>query len=296
MSRRELTDKLPECVLVAASLAWCGVCLAQVAGMWFVGDDFDFLLKRSLALGGEGGVLAPHNEHWSTIPIVVYRLNVAMFGLHHYLPYGALPPLLHVCITLQVFLLLRRSGVRAWPAALAGLTVLFVAAGVGWENVLWDFQIAFLGACAAGLGALLLLQADSGVVRRTILAAIVLTAGMMCSAIGLVVTFWAAAFLALRHGLRAATALVLLPMATFLVWFATIGHTRVGEHASPAATLHGALVGIDSIWSTPIRVPHSGAVAMVVLIAVTVGHRTMPVFALAASGLATVPVLEAPQV
>ena len=41
-------------------------------GQWFYGDEWDFLGHRGLA-GAERSLWAPHNEHWSTGPILIYR-------------------------------------------------------------------------------------------------------------------------------------------------------------------------------------------------------------------------------
>ena len=34
-----------------------------------------------------GDLLRPHNEHWSTLPILVYRVLWQLFGLRTYVPY-----------------------------------------------------------------------------------------------------------------------------------------------------------------------------------------------------------------
>ena len=54
---------------------------------WFFRDELGFLTGR------EADTLArlfePHNEHWSTLPIVLYRAALAVFGLRSYVPYQA---------------------------------------------------------------------------------------------------------------------------------------------------------------------------------------------------------------
>src|SRR3954468_2055543 len=46
--------------------------LSCTRGQWFYGDEWDFLGHRGLA-GAERSLWAPHNEHWSTGPILIYR-------------------------------------------------------------------------------------------------------------------------------------------------------------------------------------------------------------------------------
>ena len=52
----------------------------------FSGDDWDFLFFRGTVAGSDRGLFTPHNEHWSTIPILMYRAIFAMVGPRHYLP------------------------------------------------------------------------------------------------------------------------------------------------------------------------------------------------------------------
>ena len=52
---------------------------------WFFQDDWDFIANRD---GGSfRDLMRPHNVHWSTLPIVVYRGLFQIFGLNTYRPY-----------------------------------------------------------------------------------------------------------------------------------------------------------------------------------------------------------------
>ena len=46
---------------------------------WFYQDEWDFLAKRKA--GDLGDLFRPHNGHWTTLPILAYRLLYAIFGL-----------------------------------------------------------------------------------------------------------------------------------------------------------------------------------------------------------------------
>ncbi len=62
-------------------------CMALGAGMTFFSDEWAFIAARSLANPIDW--LRPHNEHWSTLPIILYRLLVETVGIGSYLPYLA---------------------------------------------------------------------------------------------------------------------------------------------------------------------------------------------------------------
>ena len=52
---------------------------------WFYLDEWDFLARRRASHLGD--LFRAHNEHWVTIPVLVYRALYSMFGLRAYLPY-----------------------------------------------------------------------------------------------------------------------------------------------------------------------------------------------------------------
>src|ERR1035437_963989 len=55
---------------------------------WFDTDQWDFLVDRSvLGHHGTAGLLQPHVDHWSTIPILGFRALFSVFGVRTYLPY-----------------------------------------------------------------------------------------------------------------------------------------------------------------------------------------------------------------
>ena len=70
---------------VLLELAALPLILVLARDRWFYSDDFDFLVTRRA--GDIGDLLRPINGHWSTLPILAYRLLWSLFGLHSYLPY-----------------------------------------------------------------------------------------------------------------------------------------------------------------------------------------------------------------
>ena len=51
---------------------------------WFQFDDWDFLASRD---GGNLAICWSRTAHWSTLPIIAYRAEWYLFGLHSYVPY-----------------------------------------------------------------------------------------------------------------------------------------------------------------------------------------------------------------
>ena len=60
-----------------------GIMVAYARRLYFFGDDWDFLLTRGTVEGADLGLLEPHSEHWSTVPILLFRSLFAVFGLEH---------------------------------------------------------------------------------------------------------------------------------------------------------------------------------------------------------------------
>lgn len=58
-----------------AFAAGVGLLVLLGRGLWFFTDEWEFLLnRRELALAP---LVAPHNEHWVSLPILIYR---GLFG------------------------------------------------------------------------------------------------------------------------------------------------------------------------------------------------------------------------
>lgn len=219
-------------ILVAGSsiaLLWFG------RGLTFFSDEWAFIADRSL--GDPSTWWAPHNEHWSTLPILAYRALVETVGLRTYVPYLALVIVLNVISAILVRRQVeRRAG--AWAGLAAGGLVLVL--GAGFENLYWGFQIGFVGATAFGLGALEVLDGPP-TARRAIALVTLLMAGLMTAGVGLPVFFLVAVELLLRPDRRPWLALLSIPAAIYMIWFIRIGYEGIGTHGDPftiVAVLH----------------------------------------------------------
>jgi hypothetical protein len=117
-----------------------------------------------------------------------------------------------------LFELVRR---RAGDVVAIGASFLLLVLGAGWENLLWAFQIAFVGSVACGLGALLVIEIGSD---RMWLAMVLLFGSLMFSGIGLFFLIAAAVRLALTPA-RRMELLWLAPVALALgAWYLAYGH------------------------------------------------------------------------
>lgn len=192
---------------------------------WFFGDEWDFIGHRGV-FGAERSLWAPHSEHWSTLPILIYRGLYARYGLLTYVPYVAVLLLLHVAVAHLLWRILLRADVD--PLLATALSTVFVLLGAGSENLLWAFQIGFIGSIALGLATLLLVNHDGKWSWRDVAAWVVSIAGLMFS--GLSVTMVAAAGLTvlMRRGWRQAALIVAVPGIVYLVWFSLIGDQDIG--------------------------------------------------------------------
>src|ERR1700674_1740118 len=118
----------------------------------FFWDEWDFVTQvRPWKLDL---FLLPHNEHWSAIPILVWKLLFIVVGLRSHIPYEAVLLATHVAAVVLLFTLIRRRS-GDLPAFAAALTLLVL--GSGSTNIVWAFQLGFVGSVAFGLLAMLLL-------------------------------------------------------------------------------------------------------------------------------------------
>lgn len=187
---------------------------------WFKGDEWEFLVNR----GFSNPILDPwygHNEHWSTLPIAVYTFLRDTVGLSSYWPYISVLIAIHLALAHLLFRVMIRATV-APPIATAGAAV-FAVFGAGSENLLWAFQIGFVGSLALGWAAALLIDRSTALCRRDGWAVLLLVASLMCSGIGVPVTgFVALLALARSRGLLRPLVVGGIPAAVFLLWYVLV--------------------------------------------------------------------------
>jgi hypothetical protein len=219
---------------VAALWVFVAVCVAGVAILrdfgrerWFFQDEWDFLATRNLSVDS---LLSPHNEHWSTLPILAYRALWQLFGLRSYVPYQGVAILLHVTGAVLLRVVMRRADVSPWVAT--ALASLFVFFGTGAMNILWAFQIGFTAAFVFGLAHLVLADHDGPFDRRDWVGLLAGAAGLMCSAVGVSMVVIVGIATLVSRGWRVALAHTAPLAALFGAWFVAYGSDSYGRDRS----------------------------------------------------------------
>jgi hypothetical protein len=199
-------------------------------GMTFFSDEWAFIETRSLA--DPGTWLPPHNEHWSTLPVIVYRLLVETVGLRTYVPYLAVVVALHGLVVALTFVAIRRS---SGPLAAIAVAILLLLYGSGFENLYWGFQTGFVGATAAGIAALLALDRRDGRGRWGV--AILLTIGLATAGVALAFCVAVAVESVVARRLRTMIVPLATPAAIYVAWFVAFGRfgVRTGTAIGPSA-------------------------------------------------------------
>lgn len=204
---------------------------------WFFFDEWTFLAERSVTTGSQG-LFEPHNEHWSTTPLLLYGLVFRLAGLSTYLPYVSLVVIAHLAVVHLVWRVSLRSRVDPWIATAFCAAIL--PFGPGADNLLWAFQIGFVGSVAVGLAAILL-EDDTRVSGRLV-AARWGTSVFALTFSGISVPLVAASAFAgwMRRGAKAFLIAASVPAAVYLIWFLSVGRSGLGAVPLTEETLRSS--------------------------------------------------------
>ena len=187
---------------------------------WFYHDDWDPLATRRA--GNLGDLFRPHNGHWITLPILMYRLFFAVFGLRAYLPYRIVVLVAYLATAALLLVVMRRAGTDPWIAT--GAASLFAFFGTGWANIIRPFQVTFVSSLALGLVYLILVDHDGPFDRRDAIGLAVGLLSLLTSGVAVVMVSVVGIALLFRRGWRIAALHTAPPAACFLVWLLAIGH------------------------------------------------------------------------
>lgn len=195
---------------------------------WFFFDEWAFLEPQS-----DGELFKPHAGHWSTSPILITHVLRAVFGTSTYWPYLAVSVLLHLAICHVLWRLMLRIG--AAPAIATALAFLLALLGAGAENILWAFQLGYLGAILLGL--IVILLADSTTLTRGRWIVIVLLSILSLTFSGTAIPLLLAAGLVslVRRGPLRTAALFAPAAVVYVAWYALFAAGR--RSANGASTL-----------------------------------------------------------
>ncbi len=200
-----------------ASLVVGGLYVVRVnKTQWFFGDEWEFLGGARRALPWYDELLAPHNEHWSTAPYAVYRLLESLFGIRSYWPYILTAILIHLLVVHLIWRLMVQGRVSPWVATVVVLPLIVLGAGA--QNLLWAFQIGFLGSVALGLGAILLANHAGAWQWRDWGALALALFVLLWSGVAVLMVGICALVILLRRGVRPAVEFAIPPAAVYVVW------------------------------------------------------------------------------
>ena len=163
-----------------------------------------------------------------------------------------------------------RYDVEPWTAtALVGT---FLVLGVGSGDLLWAFQIGFVGSLAFGLLAIEEIELD-----RPWFSTVWSVCALMCSGIGVPMVAGCGLVALTRRNLKATLIAVIVPAVVFLTWWETIGHTGTATTLAfrdlPSYVWAGLTASVAGYFDLPHVV---GAVLVVVLILAALWRRNVP--------------------
>jgi hypothetical protein len=224
-------------------------------GVGFYFDEWNFALdRRGHSLDT---FLDPHNEHIVLAPVLIYKALLAVVGLGHHWPYLAVLLVMHVLLGLGVYLI-ARPRIGAWPAVMVATLVLF--AGLAWQNMIWAFQIGFVGSVLGGVWAWVAL--DRGGRWGDFLACGALLFATASSSLGVPMALGIAAEL-IVSARRRLIWVAAVPIALYILWYLGYGVSTITTqgvvHAAPwavsaVAAATGAIFGLGSNWGSALAV------------------------------------------
>lgn len=147
------SPRLPWIVLLAVMAGAVALIMYAGRGTTFFYDDWSLIFDRHAWT--IDALLRPHVDHLQAFPTLVYKLMLETVGMQAHWVYRALLAALNVLTAILLFAYARR---RVGPWIAIGLASCLVVMADSWYNVLYSFQINFVGGAAAGLGALLALD------------------------------------------------------------------------------------------------------------------------------------------
>lgn len=202
-------------IIALLTLVW----LDQLgAGRTFFYDEWDFVVNRWRFESDT--FLAPHNGHLSIVPASAFLVMFETVGLDHYRAFRLLGLLVHVAVASSVLLYVRR---RLGSLAGLGAGVAILVLGTGWQNILWPFQIGFMGSVLCFVLALLLLERDS--MRSDTAAAACVAIGLGCSGVGVAAAGAVLVETLLTRPWRRWW-IALGPLGAYAVWYVLYGESQ----------------------------------------------------------------------
>jgi hypothetical protein len=242
----------------------------------FFFDEWTFIVSRRP--WDLGLILLPQNGYLTVIPILAWKVLFVAVGLRSYVPYEAVLLATHVTTVLLMFVLIRRRS-GDLPALGASATLLFL--GSGGENIVYAFQINWVGSAAFGLLAMILLDGNPPFPGRLPAVSLALLCSLLCHSIGLAFVAAVAIELATDPARRRFLLSLVVPIAAFIAWLVVFstshdsGTPSVFSSVLSRANGPTYLVTLAGFVATGVETSAAGIVGL----AVTAGAASLSVLA-----------------
>lgn len=241
------------------------------ATQWFFFDEWYFIVEPG------PGPLTPHVGHWSTAPEWIFDRLVSSFGINSYLPYAALVTVIHLICVHLVWRLTLKAGVTPVIASLGA--ALLAVLGAGSENILWAFQIGFLGALALGLGAAVLVTTARPTYLRMGLALGLSMFSLMWSGTALAMVATTTIILWRKRNWKHALGFATVVGAVYLSWYITFALHKPGNPDTGGVAPHKMFVAMPQFIGVMIsegfgRIFPVRAVGAIVAVAIAIWLAT----------------------
>jgi hypothetical protein len=246
--RERLSRYAPLVLLGVAMAAAAAVLLHYGSGLTFFQDSWEFLMRRRDPSAAT--LLDPHNEHIVLLPVLITQASLRIFGMESMTPELVLLVALELGVAGLLFVYARRR-LGPWPALFAATLLLFL--GPAWQDLLWPFQVGFVGGSLLGLAALLALENEDERWDRAACAFLAISIAFSSLGIAFAVAAAVQVFLRRRErGLRRAYVFG-LPLLLYLGWYAGWGHEAENNFSahnvlvSPRYVWEGLVASLDSV-------------------------------------------------
>jgi len=238
----------PVVLLGAALLASAALLLALTHGLTFFQDTWEFLMNRRDFEADS--LFTPHNEHIAVVQVAVQIFLLEVFGMSSAAPEHVLL-ILALLAAATLFFVYARRRVGPWPALMGTVLLLFL--GPAWQDILWPFELGFVGSVLFGLAMLLALDRDDR--KGDIAATVFLAIATGFSSLGLSFIAAAAVNVLQRHRERGwgRAYVVAIPAGLFALWFLGWGHDAESHLSlqnilsSPPFVLEGLAASVESL-------------------------------------------------
>ena len=210
-------------------------------------DDWEFLIYRRGFTADV--ILNPHGENIVAGPMLVYKLLLAVFGMDSSMPWVVVLIGSFLTTGVLLFVYLRRRVGQI--AALAG-TAIFLFLGPAWEDLLWPFQINYVVAMAAGMGALVAWDRDDR--RGEVIACALLVVATLFSSLGLPFLACFLVLILVREDRWSRIWVIVVPAVLFATWWLGWGHTAetgftlANVAKSPIYVMNGLAASLAAVF------------------------------------------------